>query len=282
MSRENNIEYCLRQAAYVNPYREIILLGDEANVCFGSFISWRNLADYMDGWSLFAEVYRHRSPNNVKLEMLCFLRWFVLKNCMRLHHLNAAFYSDSDNLFYADISPYEKVFRHVDMAIGQYPEREDDFHYVVSPNFTYITLGCIKLLCGFFVQLYKHDLKYIYAVSEAQKKAGGVPSISDMSAIGKFVKERRKTLKMANSFEEIDGSLVDDNVNSQRGPNGQRFALRDGIKDIVFQDGRPVCLDLEENRRHVFNALHFQGKAKKQIPAYYTGPAFEPVAKTPC
>jgi hypothetical protein len=269
----NNIEYVLRQAIHVNSEREVILLGDERNKHFSLFVHWYFLVDYTDGCSDFNSVYRHRSPNPSQLELLCFYRWFILKNFMLRHGLPVAFYSDSDHLWYDDMAVYEKAFRGVDMATGVDPDSEDNFHYVVSPNFTYVTFDCIKRLCGSFLRLYTRDLDYIYAVSEHQKNAGGVPSISDMSAMGKFVKENRKILNIVNSLEEIDRGIVDANINTSC-INRHRFAMRNGIKDIVFHQGMPTCLELEENRRYMFRALHFQGNAKTRMPDYYRGSAF--------
>jgi hypothetical protein len=162
VTRACHIEYILHQAVNVIDERKIILLGDNHNACFGSFVSWHHLSEYMDGWEAFDVVYKHRSPNRAAFEKMCFLRWFALKNYMARHNIPAAFYSDSDNLWYADISPYEKAFRCADMATGLFPEYEEDFHYAVSPSFTYITLACIKRLCGFFTHLYTRDLDYIY------------------------------------------------------------------------------------------------------------------------
>jgi hypothetical protein len=271
---QNNIEYVLRQAVGVNPQREVILLGDEHNKHFGLFVHWYPLLDYTDGCAAFNSVYRHRSPNPVNLELFCFYRWIILKNFMLHHDCPVTFYSDSDNLWYDGLSVYEKAFADVDMATGLYPDNENDFHYVVTPSFTYINLDCIKRLCVSFLKLYARELDYIYAVSDTQKAAGGVPSISDMSAIGKFVKDNRNKLKIAGVLKEIDGGIVDANINSSE-INRHRFAMKDGIKDIVFHNGKPTCLELRENRIYTFRALQFQGKTKEKIPDYYTGPAFE-------
>ncbi|MDR2123780.1 MAG: hypothetical protein LBP38_02210 [Desulfovibrio sp.] len=271
---ENNIEYVLRQAIHVNPERKIILLGDECNKHFGLFVHWCNLLDYTEGCGDFNGVYIHRSPNHACFELFCYYRWFILKNFMLRHGISVAFYSDSDMLWYDDIAVYEKAFSGVDMATGLAPALEKNFHYTVSPNFTYITLACIKRLCNYFILLYARNPNYFDAVSEMQKAEGGIPSISDMSAIGEFVKDNRETLNIVNSFEEIAEGIVDANFNSQR-INRYCFDMKDGIKDIVFQNGMPTCLETEENRRYIFRALHFQGKAKRLIPSYYTAPAFE-------
>jgi hypothetical protein len=269
----HNIEYVLRQAIHVNPVREVILLGEERNKHFSVFVHWHSLYDYTDGCEAFNNVYQHWSPNPAGMELLCFYRWFILKNFMLRHDLPAAFYSDSDNLWYDDTAVYEKAFRDVDMAAGLSPDSEANVHYVTMPSFTYITLDCIKRLCASFLRLYTQDLDYIHAISESQKSAGGVPSISDMSAIGKFVKDNKKILNIVNSLEEIDGGIVDANINSSE-INRHRFAMKDKLKDIVFHDDKPTCLELDENKRYLFRALHFQGNAKKKIPDYYRGPAF--------
>jgi GR25 family glycosyltransferase involved in LPS biosynthesis len=274
VSCENNIEYILRQAIHVNPNRKIILLGDKRNKHFSSFVHWYSLYDYTDGCDDFHRAYKHKSPNSARFELFCFYRWFILKNFMLHHNLPVAFYSDSDNLWYDDIAVYEKAFRNADMATGLHPDSEDDFHYVITPGFTYMNLDCIKCLCGSFQQLYTRELDYIYAVAEEQKAEGGIPSISDMSAIGKFVKDNRKILNILNSLEEIDGGIMDANINSSI-INQRRFAMKDGIKDIVFHNGMPTCLELEKNEKYIFHALHFQGIAKNKIPDYYSGPAFE-------
>jgi hypothetical protein len=273
-SCDNNIEYALRQAIHVNPNRKVILLGDERNKHFSLFVHWFSFYDYTDGCGDFYSVYKHQSPNSAGFELFCFYRWFILRNFMLHHDLPVAFYSDSDNLWYDDIAVYEKAFRDADMATGLHPNSEDDFHYVVTPDFTYMNIDCIKRLCSSFQQLYSSELGYIYAVTEIQKAEGGVPSISDMSAIGKFVKENRKILNIVNSLEEIDGGIVDENINLSE-INRHRFAMKDGIKDIVFHNGMPTCLELKENRRYIFRALHFQGNAKRLIPDYYSGPAFK-------
>jgi hypothetical protein len=97
-----------------------------------------------------------------------------------------------------------------------------------------------------------------------------------MSAIGKFARENRNILTIANVFEEIEGGIVDSNINLPRMLHRHRFAMKNGIKDIVFENGMPTCLDLAENRRYVFRALQFQGDSKALIPDFYTAAAFEP------
>jgi hypothetical protein len=272
-SCEHNIEYVLRQASHVNPERKIILLGDKCNKHFSSFVQWYPLLDYTEGCGDFHSVYIHRSPNPASFELFCYYRWFILKNFMLRHGFPVAFYSDSDMLWYGSIAVYEKAFSGIDMATGLEPDRENNFHYVITPNFTYITLDCITRLCRFFILLYARNPDYIYAISEMQKADGGVPSISDMSAIGKFVKDNRKILNIVNSLEKLNEGMVDANINTQR-INRYCFDMKDGVKNIVFHNGMATCLELEENRRYIFRALHFQGEAKMLIPSYYTAPAF--------
>ena len=73
--------HSLNQARCKNS--RIILLGDETNQGY-DFVEHYMFNDYLDTQAKdFIDVYDHLSTNNRQFELVCFLRWFAIKNFVK-------------------------------------------------------------------------------------------------------------------------------------------------------------------------------------------------------
>lgn len=146
------LPYVLYQAEYFNKQRDIILLND-GTISISKPHNF-NFTSYNDHPEIvqFKNLYFHKSPNSYKYELLCFLRWFYLREFMREKQLNKAMYLDSDVLLYKDISYLLDLNYTCCFCI---PEQEyNSYQWVASGHTSLWALEGIENFCNFLLHAY--------------------------------------------------------------------------------------------------------------------------------
>jgi hypothetical protein len=249
--------YSLLQAKCSNPASPIILLGDSTNDCY-SFIEHRNILDYYSNAKEFAKVYKHfNNLNPYQNELFCFQRWFILRDFMMSNNLKRCLCLDSDVMFYANIAEEEKKFADFDLTLS----------YGISPHCVFINnLSALDKFCKFLVEIYTDPAALDYMELTLQEciennLSGGV---SDMTAFKVF--KGTGECRIGEISTIIEDSTYDLNMNLP-----EEFEFENGIKNIYFLEKQPYCKHIPSGQAISFNALHFQGKAKKLMKSYFTG-----------
>lgn len=258
-SNSDHLRYALAQAKHSNPASPVFLLGDASNNVY-DFVEHRNLTDYFDGAAALEKIYKHYSTHGVGFELICFQRWFILRDFLAAQGLDQCLYLDSDVMLYADVTGDLRKF--------------DEFDFTLCWD----AIGCVFFLnrfqgleqfCQFVMDIYGKKEKYHYdrMVSHyAVRTKHGLPGgACDMTAF-QFFREINFG-QIGEASRVIDGSIYEPNINL---PN-PGFAMENGVKKIVWKDGQPYGTYVRTGEAVRFNSLHFNGSAKRLMSSYFTG-----------
>jgi len=254
-SNSNYLSYTLAQAKYSNPDARVILLGDESNKY--ESVEHYSIADYSDSASDFAQVYQHLSVNPIEYELLCFQRWFVLKDFIRQQSIQHCLYLDSDVMLYVDVVEEQKRLANYNIALTGY-----------VPGSTYInSLAALEQFCRFITHLYQDPIAFQSIESAFKQKLRNslATSISDMFAFEEY--RRQYPEKVGDLLEIINNSTYDVGMTN---PDGYEATLK-GIKKINLINGYPYGYLIESSQAIRFNSLHFQGSSKNLIQDFFGG-----------
>ena len=207
----------------------------------------------------FEKHYEHLSGNHVDFEKFCFARWFILLDWMRANDRDVVFYQDSDVLLYCDVTKEFETWGAgyaFTLALG------------TSAATSYFTRAGLQAFCDFVMDTYMNrnalfvELQRIFVEMQAQRLPGGV---CDM-ALFKFFKAQVTHVSVGEMTDVRKGATWDHNINASDG-----FDMRGGVKQIDFNNtGFPYgTISPIQGQVYIrFNALHFQGGAKKLIREY--------------
>lgn len=244
----------LLKARMTNPNRDIILLGDETNARY-SFVRHYNIKDYMNYANEFAKVYEHHSPNPFAFELMCFQRWFVIKEFVCKNIGGAFLYCDTDTLLFTDITEDLKTWVDYSFTICR----------TGTPCFTYFNKGEIEKFTDFIYRLYSsmegRDLIRTYAkrLRDEKKRYG----ISDMTAFMAY--ERCQGVKCLHVDSIVNGTCYGHNYRDRN----DGYEMRDNHYNVKEGPGIPSCLFLPTNEIVKFKGLHCQGGMKKRMPNFF-------------
>lgn len=240
---------------------------------FGNTVYWlgnthgadAQLTDLMTpALAAFHVGYQHLSSNHYSFELFCMGRWFLLLEFMRQQDLDVVLYLDSDVLLYCNaVAVWEQCFKDCwfTLAVGS------------SPATSYITRDALQRYVELLTEAYVGATgKYlpvarrIYEDMVVQHLAGG---ISDMYWWKVFCEEAQSAGALVGEMTTIhNGATFDHNINVSDG-----FAMRDGIKDLhlfstMYEGWYRMNEGVELATTAKFNALHFQGGAKRLMRNY--------------
>lgn len=255
----------LLQAKAMNPQSKIILLGDSSNK-YISFVQHENITNYFQEAEFFAQIYRnkHINFNSYNYELLCFQRWFILKEFMRKNDLQFCFHIDSDVLLYTNLAQEFEKFSPFEMTLS----------LKGSAHNAFMSYQGLEKFCQHLIDFYSNPELFeilqsirqeqLQRMREQNLPETQVGGICDMTLFRQYYD--RNSEKIGSTSEIIDGSVYDSNINTSKG-----FEMKDGIKNITWIDRKPYGKHLETGQLIRFNSLHFQGSAKKVINDFFTG-----------
>jgi len=243
---------CTR-ACQTNPGREIILLGDSSTAHYRWIpgIQHINFSPYQQGARRLAASFENDSSNGMEFELICLQRWFILHEFLAGRGTEArGIYFDSDILVYdnlrvpeADFAPYGMTFQ---KCSG----------HVCFINSSFVLGEFVQFILDHYENpACKQALKNH---TESVRQTVPAWNASDMSFFLMF--HDRHPDKMTDlHFPIKDRYALDQTVDTDYGG----FELENGLKKIVWQNGRPYCRHLPTGKFIQFYTLHFQGESKK-------------------
>lgn len=250
------LNYSLNQVKITNPNNPIYLITDTITNRY-DFVNYADINKYFNGANEFAKVYKHMSTNGFENELFCFQRWYILKEFCKEKNFTDFLYLDSDLLIYCNIDSVFEKFKDFDFTVSK----------KLSPHCCYFPSNDkLNKFCDFIPKLYTDSnytdrflTKHKYHLDN--KLNGGV---CDMTAFNEYQKESFVKAKDLSVIE--DNEVFDDNIN-----DADDFVMKNGIKDMNFENGFYYGTLKDTKQKIKFNTLHFQGGAKKFIANHYLG-----------
>jgi hypothetical protein len=259
----------LLQAKATNPQSKIVLLGDPSNK-YISFVDHENITNYFQEAEFFAQIYRdkHINFNSYNYELLCFQRWFILKEFMQKNDLKFCFHIDSDVLLYINLAQEFEKFSPFEMTLS----------LKGSAHNAFMSYQGLERFCQHLIDFYSNPELFeilqsirqeqLQRMQEQNLPKAQVGGICDMTLFRQYYD--RNSEKIGSTSKIVDGSVYDSNINTSKG-----FEMKNGIKNITWIDRKPYGKYLETGQLIRFNSLHFQGSAKKLIDEFFTGNRFQ-------
>lgn len=243
------LPYSLAQAKKSNPKSHIFLIGDSTNQY--DFIEHYNLLNYFQEAREFLRVYHHLSVNQFDYELLCFQRWFVLKEFMITHKLERCLYLDSDVMLYTNATAEAQTFAEFDFTL----------YKGVSGHCNFISsLKALEKFCNFLFEFYTNPLLFQSVALPIQTalENGELCGLSDMSAFTEYAK--RGLGKIGDLSLIQNNSVYDGNIRIADG-----FEMNQDTKNIHWIEDKAYCKLLKSHQEIRFHALHFQGHSKRYM-----------------
>lgn len=250
----NHLPYAVVEARLSNPRSPIVVIGDGSNRY--PFVDHHLILDHYERASAFAARYRHTAfPVRYDFMLFSFQRFYVLLDFMESTGVDACLHIDPDALLYCDVGAVN-VPDDCDFALSARPT------FAVSPHYCFIRRrASLEHYCEFTAEMYDRVASRSVARSSMRRLilAGRPAYVTDMLAFEEF--GAAGVGRIHDLSTVTNGCVWDANVAS-----GDGFAMRDGVKDIVWSGERPYCRELRSGRDIRFHALHFNHEAKALIP----------------
>lgn len=253
-----HLKYSFAQAKKSNPGSTVFVLGDDSNNQYDG-VEHHQFRDYFGGAARFEEIYKHYSTHPIDFELICFQRWFILREFLTANKIDQCVYLDSDVLLYADVTEDLKKFARFDFTL------------------CWNTIGCVFFLnrmeglenfCHFMMDIYSKKDAYHYdkMVSHfAARRKNQLPGgACDMTALQLY--NEINFGQVGEASHVIDGSVYDPNVNMPH----PGFEMENGIKKILWKGDHPYGRFGRTGEEVRFNSLHFNGHAKRLMSRYCT------------
>lgn len=201
----------------------------------------------------FRSLYQHLSTNSYEIELMCFQRWFVLRDFMVNKGIDLCLYIDSDVLLYVDPGKAYEPFAQFDYTLA----------HGTSGHTSYWTLEGLKKLCSFLLDTYRNKASYDYekiaSHYQVRQKHGLTGGVCDMTLLQYHAAKFGG--RVGEMMHILNGTTFDHNINVE----DQDFEMRNGKKAILFENGLPYGTQKNYGKIR-FNTLHCQGPAKSIIP----------------
>jgi len=234
--------------------QNVVVLGDGQN-----FATDRQ-DKYCESAKAFEGLYEHLSTNGYNIELMCFTRWFILKDYMKVHGINVCLHLDSDVLLYIDPEDIWMSYDQFDITLS----------HRCCGSAAFFTLKGLEKFCSFIMDTYTEKNSYDYSrlVSHYQtrQKHGLTGGVCDMTLLEHY--GYKHCGEIGEMMHIIGSSAWDHNINEP--DQGFMIDPATGIKRITFIKGMPTGYQETTDRVIKFNSLHFQGPAKRYIKRHLT------------
>jgi hypothetical protein len=250
------LKYSLKQAKYFNPGSTIYLIGDKKNGRY-PFVTHILASNFEAETNALTNIYKHRSTNDAKYELNCFLRWIYIKAFCKAKDIEAFIYLDSDVLVFQDFSKIAPLLNKCQIA--------NTCSWTGMPAFTYF--NNYKAISDFGDYLiYSYSDKTAIAKMEnwyrSYSDSGLMGGVSDMILFHQYFQGHpNETLKvdLVNNQFAIDVSIN----------NADGYETEGGVKKIYWKNNLPYCKNLTSGQLVRFATLHYQGNSKKLMIDHY-------------
>lgn len=255
------LKHALEQAQEYNC--RVILIGDDSNVSLK--VEYYHYAKYAQEAETFGTHYVHMCTNPYEFELYNLQEYFVLKQFMRARGLERIFLCDSDVMLYCDITELESKLGLYDIACS-IAKTQWKYRWSASAHVSYWSLESLTEFCEYIQRVYTTPklltkLREKWDWHQQEDKTGG---ICDMTLLWLFCAGK----KVINLAQVRDDAVFDDNINVSENWLPDEYRMKTGIKEVTWQQNQPYGFNLKLEKWIRFNALHFQGAAKKLLSSY--------------
>lgn len=129
---------------------------------------------FMDGVDEFLSVYRHMSTNSEKFEIICMIRWIILRNFMRIHGDKIVYFSDADVFNLENMTKVYGSYREFDVL---YLSSKDEY-MAASGACSFWKVEIIEAFCDHMTDMYTEGrvsvLQSHWAHHQSNRLKGGV------------------------------------------------------------------------------------------------------------
>jgi hypothetical protein len=250
------LKYTLKQACFFNPRSKVYLLGDGSNNKY-PLVHHAFMRDYFEGATAFEKVYKQMSTNPYWFELICFQRWFIVRDFCIKNIINELVYLDSDALLYCDASEVFSKFRNFKFTVLD----------KIGPPYCHFLTGDLIEFCDYIMKMYTDGFlsKRIERIWVEYQKLNLPGGICDMTAFQQFEAD------FPGSAFEL--STIDENgtfCNMNKGES-QFVSDKNGYIKVKFKGIQPLGKLKTEKKEVLIRGIEFGGNEKKKIPKYYIG-----------
>jgi len=262
-----HLPYTFWQAKHWAGGSPLILLGDESNRHYrGRGLEHVPIRDFASAVSRLRDLYVHISSNTAEFEFFCLARWLVMEEFARRQGLREFLYLDCDVLLFE--APASLVARvpACALALSWYGDLDPAVN-VACPAVTLVRnsdelAGIKESIFAFYQNRPEVECMQLALAGTVRQRGGG---LSDMWFLARAIHSRN--LPVFNLGNPVREGTVDINMFRADG-----FRCRDGLKEIVFREGRPHGFYEPESRWIRFATLHFVGASKKSMGRFLGRP----------
>ena len=218
-------------------------------------------------YELFKKSYIHYSSNSKEFELLCFRRYFYLKDAVKKFGIKNFWMIDSDVLLLDSLASYQDFLKGEGYSCSLSIEegQENGCKWSASPHISYWTIDSIESFVQFLGSFYTKELKNIIEKYEYHKVHGISGGICDMTALYLWARNQQK----------IDSNLLahrkgfgyfDHNINQQGNVSSEQVKMvpQLSVKKVFSIKGRSY-LSMVDGLKIKLTCLHFQGGAKQYM-----------------
>ena len=255
------LKHILEQAHKKNNH--VVLLGDETNKNLRG--EHTMFTEYLYDIETFKRSYRHMSTNSQQFEVICFIRWFVLRNFMVRNNIEACFYADSDIMIYGDLTKEWSKFKENNCAFMM-PDEQTPYSWSASGHNSFWTQEALIEFCDFLNDAYCTETTFTKLADKwnfhiQNNKPGG---ICDMTLFWLYYQDKGgENIGILSKVSE--GSTFDDNIVSSENRYKDEYRMKEGLKELDFREDVPYGYNLREDQWVRFNTLHYSGAGTKHL-----------------
>lgn len=246
------LKLVLEQIRLFNPHTRICLISDASTDKY-CFVEHYNIDDYSKGADAFKMAYIHMSSNPYDYELICFQRWFCIRDFVKTQKIENFLCMDSDVLLYCNI----------DEVMQQYISYDFTTCNKQGPGCALFNISSISDFCGYMMSMYTEEfllnkMKSMYQGFIDNKRLGG---ICDMTAFVWF--QDNTKCNVIDIAIPTNGKCFDGCITW-----GQGFEMEDGKKKVYWIDNLPYGKLMNDQSLVRFYCLHFQGRSKYSMYKY--------------
>lgn len=252
----------IRQALSYN--ERVILIGDDSNRNTPGVEHFLGRELYTSEIELFENSYVHMHLNpSLAYRCACITRWFLIAEIAKRLDLPMLFACDSDLMLYTSVEEPEQRLGEYDLACS-IPVFQPEFRWSASGHVSYWKRDMLFEFCKFVSRTYSSlsRLAHLGEKWDWHRKTDSPGGICDMTLLWLFIQEGIRTC--IDLCSPVEGTVFDHNFNEAGG-----YRTVGNTKEIEWRNNQPYSFHMGLRSWIRFNALHFQGPAKRVLTHYF-------------
>lgn len=216
----------------------------------------------------FLSNYQHFSDNPYNFEVSCFARYFAI---LEKHKDNDLPFIIADSDIFVSQTLFNDLTYIDNFFYGSAGFDNKGEECQISPHFSFWTYPLLKKFVTYICEFYKanKNTSYIREYYEEKQKRLGRTGISDMTLLYDWVTNDH--IPFVNTNTVKTNILIDHNISSFNSGDGI-FLQFLGRKKILLRKNKAFLAYRDENNNYATKevcVLHFQGRYKKTLAAFY-------------